>query len=638
MLKDKILSASGGGVDPIFSDDVFATHLYTGNGSTQTINNGIDLAGKGGLVWAKQRNGTGSNYLADTLRGTQNYLSSNNTNAQGGDADGVTSFNSNGFTGGGDVWLNGSSRTYVSWTFREAEKFFDVVTYTGNGTGGRAISHALGSVPGCMIIKRTDTTGNWAVYHRSTGNTGGLRLNATDAFVAYGSYWFNTTPTATEFTVGNNTDVNASGGTYVAYLFAHNAGGFGATGNDNVISCGGVTTSGNRTATVDIGFEPQWILLKNTNVSTADWLVFDSMRGLVGTADGQSVRLYPNLSSSDDPITNGVYVTPTGFYYDTGIENGVTGTSFIYIAIRRPMKPPTSGTQVFSPVLIASSTTPTTIVDAGFPSDLTMGTYQRTSMFGLATDRLRGGSGLRTTSTAAEETNSVDFDKFDQQNGVRITQGAGNNNIWWNFRRAPGFFDVVCYTGTGVARTVEHNLGVAPELMIVKQRNTAQDWLVYAAPLGNNKALYLNFTDASTTRTEWNNTTPTSSVFSVSTNVSVNQSGGTYVTYLFASAAGISKVGSYTGNGTSQTIDCGFAAGARFVLIKRTDNTGNWVTFDTARGIVSGNDPALYLNSTAAEVTGIDGIDPANSGFIVNQESTFNLNVNAATYIFLAIA
>jgi len=100
----------------------------------------------------------------------------------------------------------------------------------------------------------------------------------------------------------------------------------------------------------------------------------------------------------------------------------------------------------------------------------------------------------------------------------------------------------------------------------------------------------------------------------------------------------VSKCFSFTGNGTSQTINCGFTAGAKFVLIKRTDSTGNWLVADTARGIVSGNDPLLYLNSTAAEVTTLDWIDPDNSGFIVNQESTANANVNNATYIGLAIA
>ena len=130
----------------------------------------------------------------------------------------------------------------------------------------------------------------------------------------------------------------------------------------------------------------------------------------------------------------------------------------------------------------------------------------------------------------------------------------------------------------------------------------------------------------------------TTTTFSIGYANQINITAGNYVAWLFASCPGVSKVGSYTGNGSSQTINCGFAAGARFVLIKRTDSTGDWYVWDTARGIVSGNDPHLSLNTTAAEVTTDDTIDPDSSGFIVNQLSATNVNVSSATYIYLAIA
>ena len=133
----------------------------------------------------------------------------------------------------------------------------------------------------------------------------------------------------------------------------------------------------------------------------------------------------------------------------------------------------------------------------------------------------------------------------------------------------------------------------------------------------------------------------TSSDFRVTYNESTtpqNASAATYVAYLFATLAGISKVGSYTGNGSSLTINCGFTTGARFILIKRTDSTGDWYMWDTVRGIIAGNDPHLSLNTTAAEVTSDDSIDPDTSGFIVNQLAATNVNVTSATYIFLAYA
>ena len=205
------------------------------------------------------------------------------------------------------------------------------------------------------------------------------------------------------------------------------------------------------------------------------------------------------------------------------------------------------------------------------------------------------------------------------------------------FRSAPGFFDEVCYTGTGSSPlNISHNLTVVPEMMIIKNRSFAASWAVYVAPLGNTHSLLLDDIGGQL-GSFWNNTSPTISQFTVGTGTAVNGA-YTFVAYLFATVAGISKVGSYTGNGSSQTINCGFAAGARFILIKRTDSTGDWYVWDSARGIVSGDDPHLSLNTTAAEVTTDDSIDPDSTGFIVNQLGATNINVNTATYIYLAIA
>ncbi len=118
-------------------------------------------------------------------------------------------------------------------------------------------------------------------------------------------------------------------------------------------------------------------------------------------------------------------------------------------------------------------------------------------------------------------------------------------------------------------------------------------------------------------------------------NNEVNENGGTYIAHLFASLDGISKVGTYTGNGGTQTIDCGFSNGAKFVLIKRVSDTGDWHFWDTERGIVAGNDPYLELNTTDAQVTSTDWVDPDNSGFIVNGTT---VNASSAEYIFYAVA
>ena len=175
--------------------------------------------------------------------------------------------------------------------------------------------------------------------------------------------------------------------------------------------------------------------------------------------------------------------------------------------------------------------------------------------------------------------------------------------------------------------------------MWLKERSGTFDWNVYHKDLGGaNKYLHLNATDAVMTATNrFNNTHPTASVFSLGTSSALNDSSATHICYLFASLAGVSKVGSYTGNGSTQNIDCGFSSGARFVLIKRTDTSNSWYVHDTARGIVSGNDPYLVLNGTDPEEGAYDLIDPYSSGFqLVNSFSGWN--ANGGSYIFYAIA
>ena len=258
-------------------------------------------------------------------------------------------------------------------------------------------------------------------------------------------------------------------------------------------------------------------------------------------------------------------------------------------------------------------------------------------------NRLRGQVKLDPTSTAAEATqNRI---KFDKMNGVTSvvdwTGGTSYDFIDYFFKRATGFFDVVAYNGSGSNTTQAHNLSVAPEMIIVKRRSSSEDWLVYSQPTGNQAGTGLNETNATYTGVTqyWNSTTPTDSVFSLGTHARVNTSGQTYIAYLFATLAGVSKVGSYTGTGSFMDIDCGFSAGARFILIKRTDSSGDWYVWDSERGIVAGNDPYLLLNSTAAEVTSTDYIDPLNSGFrITTAGAEGPLGASGGTYIFLAIA
>ena len=268
----------------------------------------------------------------------------------------------------------------------------------------------------------------------------------------------------------------------------------------------------------------------------------------------------------------------------------------------------------------------------------------------MLVDRLRGATRSLSSRGTFEEQVETDGVTALGQNGVTV--GASHSGffngvnypsdslVYWLMRRAPGFFDEVCYTGTSAGPTYQsHNLGVTPELIIVKRRSTGTtSWAVGDNINGWSNVMYLNSNAASNVGGEWDGVAPTTANFAVGANSNTNLSGSTYVAYLFASCPDVSKVGSYTGTGALQTINCGFTGGARFVLIKRTDSTGDWWVYDSARGISSGNDPYLLLNTTDGEVTGTNYVDTTSVGFQVTAAAPAGLNANGGTYVFLAIA
>jgi len=323
-LRASTFLSTRGGASALTVSNVFSTSLYTGTGAAQTITNGINLSGSGGLVWVKNRSGGSSQRLYDTTRGADNSIFSNLTNAQTTLADSLTAFNANGFTAGSTNAAIGNN--YVSWTFRETPDFFDVVTYTGTGVN-RNITHNLGVAPGAILVKRTDTAADWQVYHRSNANTQYQVLNSTAAVATGATRWNSTTPTSTEFTVGTDTTVNASGGTYVAYLFANN---ITSTG---IIDCGSYTGNGLLVGPViNLGWEPQWLMIKNAS-GVGNWQILDSARGMpVSAADA---TLQANLSNAESSAD---YVSPTATGFQVVSISSEVNTilsTYIYIAIRK---------------------------------------------------------------------------------------------------------------------------------------------------------------------------------------------------------------------------------------------------------------------------------------------------------------
>lgn len=644
--------AYGGGkaAIPNYIEDVFSTYLYTGNGSTQTINNGIDLAGKGGMVWTKKRSASGNNQLFDTTRGmtysSAPVIVTNTSNQQNSFTNAIRA-DASGFSLGtsSDVYsLNNNAATYVSWTFRKQAKFFDIVTWTGTGSA-IDVAHNLGSVPGCILIKSLNDSSaqTWYAYHRGTGSAGGVPLGLEIDLTAAALNPASNPPsniTATSFNTGAiyNSGAGtpiASGASFIAYIFAHNAGGFGLTGTDNVISCG--TTSGGK---VTLGWEPQWILHKASNFSS-NWDVIDTMRGMPW--GNQAQMLNPNLSSAEalsNDTVNGQPYSPK--LYADGFELGTIVGNHIYIAIRRgPMKVPTDGTKVFAPVT-ATGTGSVVNITTGFPVDFVLDSNRTGTINTEVMDRLRGGSQYSVTqSTAAEGSFSyvAYFDRMTSYGNNNWGASAGSSIIDYCFRRAPGFFDEVCYTGNSATNTLYHNLGVTPELMIVKTRpNSGYDWLVYRPSQGIGTYLFLNSTAAQGSGYTTVNSANASYFDYSGTAGGYNNNAWTYVAYLFASCPGVSKVFSFTGNGTTQTVNCGFTGGARFVLLKASSATGGWYVYDTARGMTTLTDPYLFLNSTAAETATLGSVTTVTGGFAVNEAITTGVNTNAVQYIGIAIA
>jgi len=622
----ELFASAGATEDKQFVEDVFSAYTYTGNGGTQNIINGIDLAGKGGLVWAKCRNASWGNLLYDTARGRTKYLQTDNPSGQGdfGVDNRITSFNSNGYSLGDGTYLNTTSETYASWTFREAPKFFtQKLKVHTNGTASTVDLSSLGTV-GMVTVKSTLANGNWFTWHKDLTAGNNLKLNLTDTPSATNAYL---SVSGTTLTISGS----APSDTYIVYAFAHDP------SADGIIQCGSYTTISGA-ATVTLGFEPQYLMWKRTN-SVGNWYINDASRVFSDTAYNllEANTTYPEIAGE------GEYFVPTATGFRIKGQDPTAGATYAFIAIRRPNKPPTLGTQVYNAIARTGTGAVATVSGVGFAPDLAHA-FPRTlgSQGMMVWDRLRGAKQrLDTFTTTAETTYSTSVTSFNMD-GVSMDNGYPNTATTYInhfFKRAKGFMDNFCYTGTGANRTINHNLGAVPDLLIFKSRSGATAWQVWFNGLTSSEKLVLNSTAAKAADTTLlNSTLPTSTLISLGTQAAVNTSSATYVGYAFANLPGIQSIGTYTGNGSTQTINCGFTTGARFVLSKAVSTTGNWNLGDSTRGIVAGADGLLCLNTTAAEVTTDDWLDNDASGFIVNETSSAHANTNGVQYVFLAIA
>lgn len=396
---------------------------------------------------------------------------------------------------------------------------------------------------------------------------------------------------------------------------------------------------------INLGWEPQCVLLHN--LAGGNWVLMDTSRGL--TSDGVNRLLYLNNSSDEVPDVASIAIHSKGFTIMSGnTDFGANGQKYEYIAFRRPNKTPTNGSQVYNAIARTGTNAAATISGVGFAFDVMLSCVRTTSGGSVKRDlydRFRGPQKCLSLLSGAAETTSAAISAFTMDGFITPSNdpsvnASSSTYIYHFFKRAPGVFDEVEWIQTVSdspyqAQSVPHSLQVTPELVISKCRDNSSNksWMVTGSVLGLNKYLTLDSTAALATDTVLSADNSTNFYAQA-----VDTLGRRYMSLLFTTCPGISKVGTYVGNGGIKPIDCGFAAGARFVMIKRIDSVGDWYLWDTVRGITANEDPRLSLNTTVAEVTTDDSIDPYAAGFYVNQVTATQINVNAASYVFVAFA
>ena len=199
-------------------------------------------------------------------------------------------------------------------------------------------------------------------------------------------------------------------------------------------------------------------------------------------------------------------------------------------------------------------------------------------------------------------------------------------------------FSIVSYTGSPPVATVGHGLNAVPSFMILKDRDAASDWIVFHSSLANNQYLDLNNTNAVATDTNvWNNTAPTSSVFTVGDYSYTNPSSRAMIAYCFAEKKGFSKFGKYTGNGSADGTFVYTGFKPAFVMVKRTDTINDWKIIDNKRATFNVAGKTLKANSSDAEDTGENYYDFCSNGFKI-RNSAGAVNASGGTYIYMAFA
>ena len=657
----------------------------------------------GGMIWIKKKNGNPNHHnLFDTERGAKMALYTSHVMGEDTKLGGVSVFTSKGinFVNGADAThqmedsCSYRAEQYVAWEFKKTPRFFDIVKWDGNNTSGRQLNHGLLCEPGMILVKRTDTNGGWVIYHRGVGYDGNppenykLRFDTDTRNTAFSDGWAQTAPTDTKFTIGSDPDLNGTGGSYIAYLFAHD------DESEGVIKCGNYSGNGG-SKKITLGWEPQYVMLKRTD-GGGHWLIYDSARSNLRTYargnNGASTETNVGriLKADNDAVENSsqdITADGDGFWLPpVDADLNANGSQWVYMAIRRgPMQPVTDAKKVFD---TSKGWSNKPAFYSGFQPDAvwykdrttSSGTgaywYNSTKKMGVQPPNANYGAAIIKW-TRPEPITTVNHDaNFGKDNkGFYDSNSYTEAKHSYMFKRAPQFFDTVGYVGDnavynpGYERAIPHSLGVKPELIIVRYFGSAtsanpvptivnncgnlpataappydgvdeKGWKMICDDAGHSPVYtWQNESSGHTPATYmWGSSSDTSTHFYVGGSQGTNKTDHSYMAWLWATCPKVSKVGYYVGTGTNLNVECDFDGEPRIVMINKWNN-GNWYTFDSKLqgGMSSGNEYYLdwgFSNSS----TDNDYIDPYSGGFTVTNQANTTLNVTGHYYTFLAIA
>ena len=661
--------------------DYFNCVTYTGNGGNLSVT-GVGFQPDFVWIKNRGRTSS-PHVLVDVVRGATKALTTGtggDTTMNG--TDDFKSFDSDGFSLGtsSNFFVNSTNDTHVAWCWKAGgaasdntdgditssvsvnqDAGFSVVSYTSQSTKPLNVGHGLGKKPDFILTKNRDATASWGGYHSGTGATKSIFINTTGSGTVSADYFADTEPTTSVFTVNDSNNTHSYGTTneFIAYCW---------TAKDGVSKFGTYTGNGSSTGPfIECGFKPRLVIVKRTDAAS-NWFMYDTIRGTNNKLYAENTGT-ENSEDAGSTSSNTILSLSTGFQMTSGNGSNTNGGTYIFMAwaenfsadenfkslntANLPAPEIKDGSDYFNTVLWSGNgATDRDITGVGFAPDLVWAKDRSGALSHVLQDRVRGAGNtiLQSNGTGSETSQGLTNGYIDNftSDGFETTSSTANQNYYfnsgsdtyvaWNWLaggtgssntdgtitstvsvNTTAGFSIVSYTGTGAGASVGHGLGVAPSLLLFKNRDSAENWAVWHSALDatTGEHLGLNQQNAVTTNSViFNSTAPTSTVFSVGNNGRTGSSGDDYIAYCFAEVEGYSKIGTYTGNGSSNGpfIYTGFKPA--WLMVKKNANSTDWKIYDAGREPYNVVANRIAANTSNAELDGnAQEIDFVSNGF-----------------------